>query len=277
MYTQGWYWHLAAIAVIAVRRYFGWPWGTFDLLAIVWLAVPLVIALVGEFFNSARKYSEVVEAISWGRWEDALRRLPAIRGKVPDEEVAFIEAQALAGLGRLDEAIKVLKPFADGQNMPSWLYWGRIGDVYYAGGKYELIVPAQEKAAEMAPDNPTVLLDLARKLLQQARTHALSDVLAIFAELIEGMIELESGNPSQARYLFDKALAALAPFRNATPLIGAAIDRTYAYLALAYAALGDVDQAAQYYRRAEPRLRALKSNDLIDRCEAALQLKPAAT
>jgi tetratricopeptide (TPR) repeat protein len=289
-YAQGWYWHLAAIGVIAVRRYFGWPLGLLDIVAVIWLAIPLVVALGVQLFGSARRYNEVVEAISWGRWEEALRRLPAVRGKIPVEETAFIEAKALAGLGRLDEAIKVLKPFADGQDMPSWLYWGRIGDVYYAAGKYELIVPANEKAAELAPDNPTVLLDLAmalvryrqdavraRKLLQQARTHALSDVLVIFAEVIEGMIELESGNPSQARYLFDKSLAALAPFRNATPLIGAAIDRTYGYLCLAYAAMGDRDQALQYYRRAEPRMRALRSDDLIDRCEAALQLKPVAS
>jgi tetratricopeptide (TPR) repeat protein len=221
-----------------------------------------------------------------GKWRWSA--YPACEGKSRPRKRAFIQAQALAGLGRLDEAIKILKPFADGQNMPAWLYWGRIGDVYYAAQKYELIVPAAEKAAELAPDNPTVLLDLAmalvryrqdavraRKLLLQARTHALSDVLAIFADLIEGMIELESGNPSQARHLFDKTLSALAPFRNATPLIGAAIDRTYACLALAYAATGDRDQAERYYRRAEPRLRALKSHDLIDRCESALELKPA--
>jgi tetratricopeptide (TPR) repeat protein len=288
LYAQGWYFHLAAIGVIAVRRYFDWPWGVLDFVAIVWLAIPLVFAIGGQFFNSARRYSQVVDAVSWGRWEEALERLPSVRKKIPSEEAAFLEAQALAGLGRLDEAIKVLKPYADGENMPSWLYWGRIGDVYYAAGKYELIVPAAEKAAELAPDNPTVLLDLAmalvryrqdaeraRKLLKQARTHALSDVLAVFADVIEGMIELELGNPSQARYLFDKALAALTPFQNATPLIGAAIDRTYAYLALAHAAMGDRDQATRYSRRAEPRLRALKSNDLIDRCETALQLKLA--
>jgi tetratricopeptide (TPR) repeat protein len=291
MYAQNRPGHVVAIAVIAARRYFGWEWGFLDYLAIAWLAFPLVFALGAHFyFNSPKLYEQLLDAIAWGRWEEALQRIPSVRGKLPDEEVAFQEAQALAGLGRFDEAMKVLKPYSDGEAMPAWLYWGRISDVYHIAGKDELIIPAHEKAAELAPDNPTVLLDLAmalvryqreserpRKLVQQARTHALSDVLAIFADMIEGMIEVEAGNPAQARDLLEKSLSALAPFQSASPLIGAGIDRIHAYLALAHAGLGDHRRAAEHYRRAKPRLKALKSTDLIDRCEAALHGTPAST
>lgn len=147
-----------------------------------------------------------------------------------------------------------------------------------------MIVRMQEKAFELASDNPTVLLDLAtsvirwqrdaeraRQLLEQARTHVLSDVLEIFAKMLEGMIDLESGDPARAQMHFEDTLAALFPLRNATPLIGAAIDRTYAYLCLACAAQDELRAARRHFHRAEPRLRAVGSFDLLQRCEAALR------
>ncbi|MBW3599862.1 MAG: hypothetical protein KY475_21645, partial [Planctomycetes bacterium] len=148
-------------------------------------------------------------------------------------------------------------------------------------------VPAHEKAAEMAPDNPTILLDLAMSLVrwrrdaararefwEQAKTHALSDTLETFARMIEGMIAVESGEAENARNCLEQSIEELKPLRHATPLIGAGIDRAYAYLAIACAESGELAAAKKYYRRCKPRLRALGSNDLLNRCEAALGLKP---
>ena len=56
----------------------------------------------------------------------------------------------------------------------------------------------------------------------------------------------------------------------ATPLMGAAVARNHAYLALATAALGDRKLAERHLRRALPRLRALGQDDLVERCEAAV-------
>ncbi len=286
LYKSGWMVYGAALALLVFRRVMDWPRGLTDYAAAIVVAFPLGFSMLAQIFNPAHRYNRLIEALAWGHWEEVLLRLPRIRDKLPPEEGAFVEAQALAGLGRLNEAMTILKPFADDRQMPAWLYWGRLGDVYFAAGKPEMIVPAQEKALELAPDNPTVLLDLAmslvrwrgdaaraRDLLRQARTHALSDVLEVFSYAIEGMIELEDGNPAQARSLLEQTLDALTPFRHATPLIGSAIDRTCAYLALACAAAGDGKQAAGYYRRAEPRLHALRSTDLIVRCQQALRGK----
>ncbi len=284
LYNSGWIVYGAAAAFLMFRRIMNWPQGWSDYVALAIAAFPLLFGIGSQLFNATHRYTRMIDALAWGRWEQVLTRLPRVRGSIPPEEAAFCEAQALAGLGRLDEALRILKPFADDQQLPAWLYWGRMGDVYFAAGKPDMIVRMQEKAFELASDNPTVLLDLAtsvirwqrdaeraRQLLEQARTHVLSDVLEIFAKMLEGMIDLESGDPARAQMHFEDTLAALFPLRNATPLIGAAIDRTYAYLCLACAAQDELRAARRHFHRAEPRLRALGSFDLLQRCEAALR------
>lgn len=142
-----------------------------------------------------------------------------------------------------------------------------------------------QKALDLAPDNATLLLDramsllryqvdvpVARQLLVRARSHALSDALAPVAEAVEGMLLLEEGRPAEAREKLASGLAGLDRFRNASPLIGAVQDRFRVYLALSFAALGDRQTAEQQFRLAEPRLRALKREDLLARCEKTIGL-----
>jgi tetratricopeptide (TPR) repeat protein len=188
-------------------------------------------------------------------------------------------------LGYLDEALDVVEPFSDGRRMPEWLYWGRVRETFVAAGEIDKAVEASERAAELAPDNPTILIDLAatllryrgdtaraQELLYRAKAHAISDMLANFVLLTEAVLTFEQGKASLAIEKLEQAQAGLNAYRNATPLVGAIIDRNHAYLALAHAKVGDTDEAERHYRLAEPRLRALKADDLIQRCEKALHL-----
>ena len=59
-----------------------------------------------------------------------------------------------------------------------------------------------------------------------------------------------------------------APFLG-NPMMRAAVDITHALLALAHAASGDHEAAARHFRLAEPRLRALRYDDLLARCDKA--------
>jgi Tfp pilus assembly protein PilF len=88
--------------------------------------------------------------------------------------------------------------------------------------------------------------------------------------MVEGMLALEEGTTQAAVDQLEESLQMMAPFRNATPLYGAIMDRTHAYLALAYAKVGDKETAERHYRQAAPRMRALMADDLLRRCEQAI-------
>ena len=88
--------------------------------------------------------------------------------------------------------------------------------------------------------------------------------------MAEGVLALEEGRPEAARELLEEAARLAEPLRHTTALMGTAIDRIHTYLTLACAATGDHAAAEAHYRIAEPRLRAFRRTDLIDRCQAAL-------
>jgi tetratricopeptide (TPR) repeat protein len=197
--------------------------------------------------------------------------------------LAFREAQALAGLGRFEEAMDIVRPFSRGKRMPEWLYWARMAIVYWATGEFGQVIAVSEKAAQLAPENPVVLIDLAavllryqrdtvraRELLNRAQQHAISDAAAPFVVMVQGMLALEEGKIQPAIDQLEESQRMMEKFRHATPIIGSVVDRSHAYLALAYAKLGDKETAIRHYRQAEPRMRALMADDLLRRCEMAI-------
>lgn len=282
LYRISWKLNATFLVVLLARRGFGSPWNVGDGLLLGGLAVPILLALVSPIFSPARTYNRLVEAASWARWEEVLQLLPGLVGKIPAHEAAVRQAQALAGLGRLNEALRVITPFADGSQVPEWLYWSRLADVYHAAGDRESALDALEKAVEVAPDNPVVLLDLAalllrqrqdtsraRQLLDEVRRHAISDMASPFLSMVEGILALEEGHASQAIGRLEEAMAGLAPYR-VNPAVCSVLSLIDKYLSLAYAACGDPAKGSHHFRRAEPRLRALGHHQLLARCQQAL-------
>lgn len=280
--TQFWIF-VIAIALLVGRRVLESPWGFIDSLTLAFLTSPIVIVLFSELFNPARKYERAMAYNAWGRWADMLAALPAVRRHITPSVYAFHEAKALAGLGRLDDALELVRPFADDPKTPAWLYWGQLADLFVAAKMPDRVIECGEKAVEHGPENVTVLIDLAmsylryrrdtvraRALLERAREHAIGDVIRPFMLLCEGVLALEEKHPDRARPILEESLAEAQKFRHASPLVGTAIDRIHMYLALTNAALGDHATAHEHYRIAEPRLRAFDATDLIERCEAVL-------
>ena len=282
---QMWVVHLAFAGFLVWRRFGRAPWGLSDWLALVAVCLPVISALASllPWFSPARRYDRLVEAIAWGRWDEALQRLPRLRCTVPPLEYAVRKAQALAGLGRLDEALDEMSGFSEDDTVPEWLYWGRLAEVYGAAGRFDGALECKEKAVKCAPQNPTSLLDLvpsllrcggkvrrAESLLARAKSQTLSDTLVPFADAAEGMLALERGEPEEGKRHLTQAIAGLSAFRLTSPLIGGVEASFRAWLAIACARLGDADNARREFELAEPRLRAVKEEDLIRRCEQAL-------
>jgi len=283
LYRSQWWMFLIFAALVVGRRVLEVPWGFIDTAAVGFLVFPLVIVLLGELLSPGRKFERAMAYNAWGRWAEMLTALKSVRALVPAPQYAFFEAKALAGLGRLDEALDTVRPYADDPGTPAWLYWGQLADVFHAAKLGDRAIECGEKAVEHAPDNPTVLLDLAmallryrrdaaraRPLMERARTHEISDLLAPFVLMAEGVLALEENRPERARELLEESARRAEPLRHTTALMGSAIDRIHTYLTLACAATGDLAAAEEHYRIAEPRLRAFDTQDLIDRCQAAL-------
>jgi tetratricopeptide (TPR) repeat protein len=258
-------------------------WGEIEWLVLGALLLPLPLTLVVLFLNRLNKYKRLLEAASWGRWQEVLRLLPTLSKKTNEHERAFREAQALAGLGRLDEALNLFAPFADNDEIPLWLYWSRKAEIYGAARLWHEVVEAREKAAALAPDNAALLIGLAgslvrhkhdahraRDLVDRAKNHAISDTVAPIVTLVEGLIALELGDASKARSELETALVARRRGWSATPHGRVVRDLIHAHLAIAYAQLGKMKSARKHFRHAEPRMRALASDDLLQRCEHAL-------
>lgn len=278
-YEAGRLLYLAALALLAYRRYEGWPWTFFDRVTILFLFLPVLWALWCQLGKRQPDlYKHLMESVSWGRWEEVLERIESISAKLPREEVAFRKAQAMAGLGRLDEALQLVKPFASGQTIPPWLYWSRLSEVYKTAKRYGDARSADEKALELAPENATVLIDVARTaiwhdhdvqrsrdLLARARSHAISDVLQPFAIYVEGLIRLEEGQSQESLRLLQESYQGASAFRHASPLMGSILDQMHLSIALAHAQLGDLASAQRHYEIARPRLLALRLDEHIAR------------
>src|SRR5262249_41791933 len=159
LYKQGWLWYLAALALLTYRFAQGLTWGALDVAIVIYVLFPALFALAAQFFRGAAgRYQRLIDAVAWGRWEEVLAHTDSVGGRVAPEEVAFQKAKAFAGLGRLDEALRMVEPFGDGQRIPPWLYWSRLAEVYSTAKRYEDAKAAMEQALELAPDNATVLV-----------------------------------------------------------------------------------------------------------------------
>lgn len=209
--------------------------------------------------------------------------IQAIRYQFAPHELAFLRARALTGLGRADEGLALVAPFKDGGAMPEWLYHRQLADVHAAAGRPEDVRAALERAVELAPDNPTMLIDLgrflvrnghgplrARELLDRARERVMSDFQVPHALALEGRIAREEGRPRESVKLLEDAAGRLAAFRHAGPLVEASLDDLDAELALSLAAAGEPDAAARLARRAAPRLRARGDARFLDRLRSSL-------
>jgi tetratricopeptide (TPR) repeat protein len=252
--------------------------GNIDWLLLLALAsLPLVLAggpLLYKWYNGALRWERLERAIALGRWDKALR-LSARVDSLPAAELAARRAAALAGSGRLDEALDLIERYADDPKWPEWLYWMYRADVLTFGGNQDECIASLRQAMRLSPLNATVMLVLAVKLLRQrgdvsaARELLQCAIDAGVAENIryllfqvEGLIAVRENDLQRAREMFGKALAELAP-RAGAPLIRMIDAGIRGQLAVTHAKLGEREAAEREFQTAEPYLRAQRFFDGI--------------
>jgi hypothetical protein len=158
-----------------------------------------------------------------------------------------------------------------------------VAEIYSAARDRQQHLSAREKALSLAPDNPTILIDVAggtvwlkgdvrraRELLERAKRYPIVDIAAPFLQTTEALIALETGDAEEARAKLEAALPEAVRLIGGNPIGRVAVDRIHGFLALAHAQTGNNRLARSHFRRAEPRMRALGWDDLLQRCEHAI-------
>lgn len=227
------------------------------------------------------QYHRMLTALEWANWPRVLKLLPTIRHLLPPIVAARYEAKALAGSGRLDEALAVLRPLSYDRRIAPEALWSARASVYWTASQYDQAIELREKTLECAPDDPVMLLNLAdellvlgrdtdraRQLVERAGGIAMSDKMRAYLMKVEGIIALEAGDVCLAVERLEDAQRRLRRFTN--PLSASSVDLIDGWLALAKALSGDLAAAREHFGRAEPRLRAKKMDKLLARCQAAL-------
>ncbi|QDV52426.1 hypothetical protein Enr17x_44890 [Gimesia fumaroli] len=247
------------------------------------LFVPILISFWSVYFSTGQKYNKLMQSFAWARWQEVLKRVPALRGHVPEFELEARRAVALTALGDFDQGLAVIKPFEADPEIPRWMYLERLSELYEVVNDQDQVIECMRLAWEEAPGNPTVQMDyayallkyqqnlpLAQQLLTEAEQQHLDELLKMILYYFKGLLELNLGHCHVAKEQFLSSLSQLLPIAASQPLLQLFVDLNRAYLAIAHAELGEREQAQKLYKRVEPRLKALGSTSIMDRYAAAI-------
>lgn len=281
---SGWPFLLLATIWFVVRRGFDKEIGLLDYAAISFVVLPSLFAIVAWALNPKRAFDRLLDDIAWGRWEQALKSADRVSRLIDASEVAFRRATAMAGLGRLDEGLAVVKEYGRDEQIPKWMYLSRLNEIYAAADRREEGLQCLEDAHRLAPDNPTVMIDLglvvllntggverAEQLLASARTHELAELVDFTAVFLDGLIALHKERYADSQRLIHSAIESIMPFNASNPLVGMVIDTMLAFEAIALASLGNKDAAQRLYEKAEPRMKALGRDRVIEMYQTAMR------
>lgn len=271
-----------ALAYLAIDAWRETPVGWIDWVASAALLLPPATAAWIAFFGPARKYDAMLEAMCWGRWQEVLDRIPALRGKVPDFELDVRRACALVGLGRFDEAMESFRAYGNDPAVPLWMYLGRMSELYDLAHRYDEALQCHRDAWEDASENPTVVLDyalallkyesdndLALRLIGEIEDQPKADLLNMVLPLLHGMAALNTGRAHEAPDHLQKAEMNLRPMAKSSALVRFLIDIARTYRAIALVKLGRDAEANRLFLAVRPRLEALNYTRLIERFQNA--------
>jgi tetratricopeptide (TPR) repeat protein len=237
------------------------------------------------FRQTKRLFVKLHTARTWHRWEEVLRCLDKLANSqqathigLNDFSVARYRALALAGLGRLDEALSGFRTAAEKTETPAGLYYPTLASIYTVARQYDQALASYRTGLEEATDKSTLYIDLgmylvgrfnqpqeARQFLAQAEKMQLTELAISHLALLRGVIAFrEKDFSAMDQYVRE----ALADFEKRPPakryIYDAVILNCKGYLAVSSAALGQKKEARKYFAQAEKYLELIDRKDLIN-------------
>ncbi|WP_417385991.1 tetratricopeptide repeat protein [Gimesia sp.] len=278
-------WVIPVLILIAVYRWdqVSGPDET-DYIMLGFLLLPIPICFWNAYYSLGRKYDRLIYEFSWGNWEEVLHQVARLRGKIPDFELSARAAVALAALDRFDEALAQMEPYEESDEVPRWMYLGRLSELYEVTKDYDTVIECMRQAYEIAPENPTVIIDyayaltktnrdspLAAELIADAEELHLNDLVALLLKYFKGVLELNFRNYRAAEALFRQCEAELVPLAVNQALLQQIVDLNRGYLAVTLAELEEKEEAERLYQLSLPRLQALDCELIMDRYADAMR------
>ena len=255
----------------------GWNWMVVgDWYCAVMLLLPPALAVFFQWTCESNLYNKMIDHVAWHRWDEALEIIPLLKN-VPPEEITIRKAQALAGLGRIEEAESLIRPLDDEGVMPRWQFLCRIADIYHAYGDDTTALELTEQALQAAPENPQCLIDLAfvyarqnikldkaQGLLHTAQQHELEDIAGAFVPLVQGWIDFRRDQRQESLDHLEQARLAIEPYRHSTAFIDEIFDEIDALCAINQARDQNHAISRSLFDKAKPRLLAQNRVELLN-------------
>lgn len=233
-------------------------------------------------------YTKLNKAMDWNRWEDAFNLIKRLEInnklsfiKIPDTELARNRAIALAGSGKLAEAIAEFKSFKDRPDCPSWLHKMHHIGIYNAANKYSESLKCALECIEEHP-TPIMFLDLANQLaryhkdakrareaLNEAEKSTLVETSKFFQIRCRGIIAYLEGDFASAQHELENAIELMEQTPH-VPYRDGHISVAKSYLCCVLGKLGDLESAKRLLDEARDYLVATSENGRLAECEAII-------
>ena len=233
-------------------------------------------------------FEQLLEAAVWRDWAAQRRciRLARLlrlvmRTGIPENELLFREANALAAGGNLSAALAHVAPLRGQAEIADYLFLSRVSTIHEFAQDYGGQLKCMEEAVVKKPDNAEAWIDLAavrirhfrnvagaRAALEQIADKELPELARAVLLLTSGIVSVEERDHAAAVTQLREAETVLNKFGNV--LIQGFLAELQAYLALALAAQGKNAEARGRFERMKPLLIAQKADRLILRVDSAI-------
>ncbi|MGP8200672.1 MAG: hypothetical protein ACLQU4_14345 [Limisphaerales bacterium] len=236
------------------------------------------------FRRTKRLFKKLHTARIWQRWDEVLDCLDKLQDSqrstnvgIGDTSMVRYRALALAGLGKVDEAVAGFRDGAEKADMPKGLYFGLLANIYTVAKQYDRALECHREALQEATDKSTACIDLgiylvrrfnrpeeARQLLAQAETAQLSELARLHLYVLRGAIAFREKDYKTMDKEMREALAGFEKRALPRPYIFEGSIRTaQGCLAVSNAALGNKAAAMHYFAQSEKYLAAIGLDDLL--------------
>lgn len=248
-----------------------------------------------HFFISgnSRDYSRLNRAKVWARHREVLACVERLRRKrnwlgtgIGEMELVRCQAQALAGLGKLETAVATYKQFENDPKLEHWLYLSHLSGIYDAAKAFDRSLELRKQVAQEKPDSSAVWIDLAyghvrglnqpaeaRAALAEAEKREITGLGKAYLPFLRGIICWREKNFTEARSQLEQALAAFEPYLHSDLAEGLVL-LSKSYLCAAQRGLGNSAEADKLLPQVEKFLTAQRENELLAACRGVLTASP---
>ena len=244
----------------------------------VWLAFLVCVNSTLVYYN------RLIRASDWNRWEEVLSLVETLKSvgrfsvaKIPEAELIRNRAKALAGMGRLGEALAEYKQCEGRPDCPSWLYKLFVAGLYDTAKshdkaiEYNLVVikenPVSTAWADLANRYARYKRDpvKAREALAEADKSPMVDIAKPFRIRCRGIIAYLEGDYATARHELENAIELVERSKN-RPFRDGHLSVARSYLCCVLAKQGDLAGAKKLFASAKEYLEATKEDELLAEC-----------